>query len=204
MSLDKNVSNIRGSEAEALARPGTEYGSTFGEPSNASTIGEKDVPPPSSANSENTAVPSVIAEGTAAGAPAPDAPKAPAEPEASRTALETTVIMAALCISVFLAALDITIVTTALPTISDYFHSSAGYTWVGSAYLLANAAATPIWGKISDIWGRKPILLCAAVVFFVGSALAGGALNMSMLIAARAIQGIGGGGLIVLVNITIR
>lgn len=127
----------------------------------------------------------------------------PADPEASRTRLQTSIIMVCLCASVFLAALDTTIVTTALPTISEYFHSSAGYTWIGSAYLLANAASIPSWGKVSDIWGRKPVLLCACSVFFIGSTLAATSVNIGMLITARAIQGIGGGGLLVLVNICI-
>lgn len=127
----------------------------------------------------------------------------PDEPEASRTKLQTVVIMASLCASVFLAALDMTIVTTALPTIAQNFGSSAGYTWIGSAYLLACAASVPSWGKISDIWGRKPILLVAAAIFFVGSLLAGVSVSIGMLIAARAIQGVGGGGLIILVNISI-
>jgi fucose permease len=126
-----------------------------------------------------------------------------AEPEASRTKLETAIVMISLCASVFLAALDVTIVTTALPTISEHFHSNAGYTWIGSAYLLANAASTPSWGKLSDIWGRKPILLLAAGIFFVGSLLAAVSVSIAMLIVARVIQGVGGGGLIVLVNIAI-
>jgi len=126
-----------------------------------------------------------------------------ADPEASRTKLQTAVIMASLCASVFLAAIDVSIVTTALPTISAHFGSNAGYTWIGSAYLLANAASTPSWGKFSDIWGRKPILLCASFVFFVGSLLAAVSVTIGMLIVARAIQGIGGGGLIILVNICI-
>jgi Major Facilitator Superfamily len=136
-------------------------------------------------------------------APAPAGPS-PSDPESQRSALQTFIIMASICTSVFLAALDITIITTALPTISESLNSgSTGYTWIGSAYLLANAASTPIWGKVSDIWGRKPILLLAATVFFAGSALAGGSTNISMLIAARAVQGIGGGGLIILANICV-
>jgi len=133
--------------------------------------------------------------------PAPNPPST--NPEDERSTFQTVVIMASLCAAVFLAALDTTIITTALPTISEYFHSNAGYTWIGSAYLLANAASTPSWGKFSDIWGRKPVLLIAAAVFFIGSLLAAVSINIGMLIAARAIQGIGGGGLIILVNICI-
>ncbi|ESZ93125.1 hypothetical protein SBOR_6497 [Sclerotinia borealis F-4128] len=125
------------------------------------------------------------------------------DPEATRTQLETIIIMLSLCSSVFLAALDVSIITTALPTISTHFHSDAGYTWIGSAYLLANAASTPSWGKFSDIWGRKPILLIAAGIFFIGSLLAATSVSIGMLIVARAVQGVGGGGLIILVNICI-
>ncbi|KAL1603858.1 hypothetical protein SLS60_005450 [Paraconiothyrium brasiliense] len=120
-----------------------------------------------------------------------------------RSKLKIALIMLSLGIAVLLVALDITIVTTALPTIAEQFHSASGYTWVGSAYLIANSAATPIWGKVSDIFGRKPILLVTNAIFFVGSLLAAVSVNMNMLIAARVIQGIGGGGLIVLVNICI-
>jgi hypothetical protein len=128
---------------------------------------------------------------------------APVAPEELRSTFQTFIIMSCLCCAVFLSALDTTIITTALPTISGYFHSDAGYTWIGSAFLLANAASTPSWGKFSDIWGRKPILLAAASVFFVGSLLAGVSVSIGMLIAARAIQGAGGGGLITLSNIAI-
>lgn len=124
-------------------------------------------------------------------------------PEDRRTTLQTTLIMISLCLGVFLAALDVTIVTVAVPQISADFDSTAGYTWVGSAYLLANAAAAPSWGKISDIWGRKPILLTAVGVFWVGSLLAGVSVTMGMLIVGRAVQGIGGGGILILVNICI-
>jgi MFS family permease len=111
--------------------------------------------------------------------------------------------MFSLAIAVLLVALDITIVTTALPTIAEEFNSASGYTWVGSAYLIANSAATPIWGKVSDIFGRKPCLLITNAIFFVGSLIAALSVNMNMLIGARVIQGIGGGGLVILVNITI-
>ncbi|KAK4203961.1 major facilitator superfamily domain-containing protein [Triangularia verruculosa] len=112
-------------------------------------------------------------------------------------------IMLALCLAVFLGALDVTIVTTALPTISDHFQSSAGFTWIGSAFLLANAASIPSWGKISDIFGRKPMLLLANAIFMLGSLICAVSNNIGMLIAGRAVQGLGGGGLTILVKIVI-
>jgi hypothetical protein len=132
-----------------------------------------------------------------------DGGAAPQDPEASRTRLETWLIMFALCSGLFLASLDVTIVTTAIPTIAAEFNSSSGSTWIGSAYLLANAASVPSWGKFSDIWGRKPVILAAVAVFWVGSLLAALSVSMGMLIAARAVQGAGGGGIVVLVNICI-
>lgn len=113
-------------------------------------------------------------------------------------------IMFSLCMALFLSALDVTIITTALPTIAQHFKaSSSGYTWVGSSYLLANASATPIWGKLSDIWGRKPMLITANIVFMIGSLIAALAVSIGMLIVGRVVQGLGGGGLIILVTIAI-
>lgn len=124
--------------------------------------------------------------------------------EPQRSKGKTALIMSALCIAVFLAALDTTIITTAIPTIATRFHASeADYTWIGSSYLLAAAASTPTWGKFSDIFGRKSILLVANVVFLVASLISALSVNVKMLLAGRAIQGIGGGGLIVLSNICI-
>lgn len=142
----------------------------------------------------------VGADNAGAGPPAPGAQD---DERPQRTKLQIFLIMFSLAVAVLLVALDITIVTTALPTISEEFNSAAGYTWIGSAYLIAQSAATPIWGKVSDIFGRKPILLLTNAIFFLGSLLAGVAVNMDMLIAARVVQGIGGGGLITLVNISI-
>ncbi|KIX02882.1 uncharacterized protein Z518_08825 [Rhinocladiella mackenziei CBS 650.93] len=114
------------------------------------------------------------------------------------------IIMFSLCMALFLAALDITIITTALPTIAGHFRASASeYTWVGSAYLLANAASVPLWGKLSDIWGRKPVILLANAIFMAGSLIAAVSNSIGLLIGGRVIQGVGGGGLIVLVNISV-
>ncbi|KHN94245.1 multidrug resistance protein fnx1 [Metarhizium album ARSEF 1941] len=126
-----------------------------------------------------------------------------AEPEAQRTNVETFLIVLALCLALFLAALDMTIITTAIPTIAGTFDSSLGYVWIGSAYLLGNAAFVPTWGKISDIFGRKPVLISAVVIFWIGSLLCAVSNSMGMLIAARAVQGVGGGGTVVLPNICI-
>ncbi|KAM0342074.1 hypothetical protein ACHAPU_009687 [Fusarium lateritium] len=134
--------------------------------------------------------------------PSPGAPDA-GDPEAGRTKSENILIMSALCLALFLAALDTTIITTAVPTIANEFNSSQGYVWIGTAYLLGNAAFVPTWGKISDIFGRKPVILAAAIIFWIGSLLCAVSTGMPMLIASRAIQGVGGGGLIVLPNIAI-
>jgi sugar phosphate permease len=138
-------------------------------------------------------------------APINATPPAEVQPDEKpqRSKIKVALIMFSLMVAVLLVALDITIVTTALPTISAEFNSASGYTWIGSAYLIAQSAATPIWGKVSDIFGRKPILLVTNAIFFVGSLIAGLSINIDMLIAARVIQGIGGGGLVTLVNIAI-
>ncbi|KAH7320019.1 major facilitator superfamily-domain-containing protein [Stachybotrys elegans] len=136
--------------------------------------------------------------------PPPTAPEQGSpEPEADRTKLQTTLIVFALCLALFLAALDITIIATIIPTVSEHFHSSAGYVWVGTSFLLGNAAFIPVWGKISDIFGRKPILLAAVVIFWIGSLLCGISSSMGMLIGARAVQGVGAGGIVVLPNICV-
>ncbi len=108
-------------------------------------------------------------------------------------------VLGALMLTLFLAALDQTIVSTALPTITSDLGGLKELSWVVTAYLLASTASTPIWGKLSDLYGRKLMLQSAVVVFVAGSALAGLSQSMSELIATRALQGLGGGGLMVLV-----
>jgi hypothetical protein len=106
-------------------------------------------------------------------------------------------------LSLFLAALDFTIATTATPTIVNELHSATAYTWIGSAYLLASAAATPVWAKLSDIWGRKIVFLAADATFFAGSAICASSTSMGRLIVGRSIQGSAAGGIIILTNICI-
>ncbi|KAF8456321.1 major facilitator superfamily domain-containing protein [Terfezia claveryi] len=114
-----------------------------------------------------------------------------------------TIIVLALCMCVLMAAMDQTIVTTAVPVIAQQFHSKSGYTWIGTAYLLPAAAFLPSWGKFSDIFGRKQVLLIAAGIFLVGSILCAASQGVTMIIVGRAVQGSGAGGLVGLVNVTI-
>jgi EmrB/QacA subfamily drug resistance transporter len=117
------------------------------------------------------------------------------DPEVESSRRHLRLILGALMLTMLLAAL----VSTALPTITSDLGGLNELSWVVTAYLLASTASTPIWGKISDLYGRKRMLQTSIVVFVIGSMLAGAAQNMGELIATRALQGIGGGGLMVLV-----
>jgi EmrB/QacA subfamily drug resistance transporter len=118
--------------------------------------------------------------------------RAPTEPRA-----RVRLIFSALLLVLLLAALDQTIVSTALPTIVGDLGGIEHLSWVVTAYLLSSTVVGPLYGKFGDIYGRKRLLQGAIVIFLIGSALCGLAQNMGELIAFRALQGIGGGGLIV-------
>jgi EmrB/QacA subfamily drug resistance transporter len=105
-------------------------------------------------------------------------------------------ILYGLMIGMFLAALDQMIVATAIRTIGDDLHGLAAQAWVTTAFLITSTIATPLFGKLSDIYGRKPLFMIAITIFVAGSALCGLAQSMYMLAAFRAFQGIGAGGLI--------
>ncbi|MGO9820163.1 MAG: MDR family MFS transporter [Solirubrobacteraceae bacterium] len=107
------------------------------------------------------------------------------------------IIIGALLLGMFLAALDQTIVSTALPTIVADLHGASHLAWVVVAYLLAVTVSTPLWGKLGDQYGRKFFFQAAIVIFLCGSALSGLSRSMTELIAFRALQGLGGGGLMV-------
>jgi EmrB/QacA subfamily drug resistance transporter len=107
------------------------------------------------------------------------------------------VIIGALMLGMLLAALDQTIVSTALPTIVGDLKGGSHIAWVITAYLLATTVSTPLWGKLGDQYGRKVFFQAAIVIFLVGSVLAGLSHSMFELIAFRAIQGLGAGGLMV-------
>ncbi|GGY21954.1 MDR family MFS transporter [Streptomyces tanashiensis] len=123
-----------------------------------------------------------------------DAP-VPGEGQSRRTVL---VAIGALLLGMLLAALDQNIVSTALPTIVSELGGMEHLSWVVTAYMLAATAGTPLWGKLGDQYGRKKLIQGAIVLFLIGSALCGIAQNMPQLIAFRAVQGLGGGGLMVL------
>ncbi|MEU9113030.1 MFS transporter [Streptomyces sp. NPDC048483] len=123
------------------------------------------------------------------------APAIPGEGQSQQTVL---VAIGALLLGLLIAALDQTIVATALPTIASDLGGLNHLSWVVTAYLLASTAATPLWGKLGDQYGRKKLFQTAIVIFLIGSVLCGIAQNMGELIAFRALQGLGGGGLIVL------
>jgi EmrB/QacA subfamily drug resistance transporter len=96
----------------------------------------------------------------------------------------------------FLGAIDQTIVATALPAMAGELHGIEYMSWAVAAYLLTSTASTPIYGKLSDLYGRRPLFVSAIAIFLIGSVICGIAQSMGMLIGGRAIQGLGGGGLI--------
>jgi MFS family permease len=110
---------------------------------------------------------------------------------------QVRLIFSALMLGMLLAALDQTIVATALPTITGDLHGLNHIGWVVTAYLLAVAVVMPVYGKVGDLCGRKPVFQFAIVLFLAGSAASGLAHSMDQLIAFRAMQGAGAGGLII-------
>jgi EmrB/QacA subfamily drug resistance transporter len=127
----------------------------------------------------------------------PIAPKAPLTPSEVRT------ILMSLMLTMFLAALDQTIVATALPTIGRQFQDVSNLSWVITAYLLASTAVAPVFGTLSDIYGRRAMIVAALSLFVVGSILCALAPNMPVLIVARGLQGLGGGGIMPIVQTVI-
>lgn len=124
----------------------------------------------------------------------PDA--APAKGEGKQPA-SVRMVLFALMVAMLLAMLDNMIVGTAMPTIVGELGGLEHLSWVVTAYTLATAASTPIWGKLGDMYGRKGVFLTSIVIFLIGSALSGMAQDMGQLIGFRAVQGLGAGGLMV-------
>ena len=107
------------------------------------------------------------------------------------------IVIGALMLGMFLAALDQTVVSTALPTIVGDLNGASHLSWVVTAYLLSSTVSTPLWGKLGDMYGRKVFFQAAIVIFLIGSALSGLSHSMIELILFRAVQGLGGGGLMI-------
>lgn len=107
-------------------------------------------------------------------------------------------IFLSICVATLLVAIDLSIISTALPTISEDLDAKELFVWVANAYVLASTATMPLFGQAANIVGRRSLTIFSVLLFMLGSGLAGGATNIGMLIAARTVQGIGGGGIIVL------
>ncbi|MEN9351532.1 MAG: hypothetical protein RL455_473 [Actinomycetota bacterium] len=123
--------------------------------------------------------------------------------EGPLTHKEIMIVLSGLMTGMLLAALDQTIVSTALKNIVEDFNGLNHYTWVVTAYLLTSTASTPLYGKISDLYGRRPVFQFAIITFLIGSFLAGASQNMTQLIFTRALQGLGAGGLMALTFVII-
>jgi len=127
-------------------------------------------------------------------------PLAPQQPLSQR---EVRTILMSLMLTMFLAALDQTIVATALPTIGHQFRDAANLSWIITAYLLASTAVAPVFGTLSDIYGRKAMIILSLSLFIAGSVMCALAPSMTVLILARGLQGLGGGGIMPLVQTVI-
>src|SRR2546430_6190465 len=130
-----------------------------------------------------------------------DAP--PLAPRAPLTPSEVRTILVSLMLTMFLAALDQTIVATALPTIGRQFQDVSSLSWVITAYLLASTSVAPVFGTLADIYGRRAMIIAALSLFVAGSILCAIAPNMPVLILARGLQGLGGGGIMPIVQTVI-
>jgi EmrB/QacA subfamily drug resistance transporter len=125
-------------------------------------------------------------------------PPATEEPQLEESHGKVILVFAGVMLGMFLAALDQTIVATALPTIVGDLGGANHLSWVVTAYMLASTATTPLWGKLGDMFGRKIVFQICVLIFLIGSVACGQARNMLELISFRALQGVGGGGLMVL------
>jgi MFS family permease len=112
-------------------------------------------------------------------------------------------VTAGVMLSLFLASMESTVVATGMPTIVSQLGGLNSYSWVFSAYMLTSTTTVPVYGKLSDIYGRKPIYAAAMAIFLLGSLLCGLSQSMGQLIAFRAVQGLGAGGLLPLAFIMI-
>lgn len=108
-----------------------------------------------------------------------------------------------LSIASLLSALDVSVISTAMPSMINDLGSSYAYAWIANAYFLTMTAFQPLYGQTANIFGRRSLTLLAVLLFAIGSAIAGAAPNLGALIAGRAIKGIGGGGINILIEIVV-
>lgn len=167
--------------------------------------GDDDAAPPAKASSSSV---TDLEKGHGSNAPAPLDKKAAAEAGLQdQTNLLPTrqviIVFAGLSCAIFCTLLDQTIVSTALPTLGRVFGRADISSWLGTAYLLTSTAMQPMYGRFSDIFGRKIVLLVALAIFFIGSLACALAQSMIQLIVFRALAGVGGGGILTLVMIII-
>src|ERR671937_2908592 len=130
----------------------------------------------------------------------PAAVPVPQSLRATMSRPQLILVVASVMLGMLLAALDQTIVGTALPRIIAQLNGLEHYAWVATAYLLASTVMVPIYGKLSDIYGRKPFFLLGMLLFLLGSALSGASQTMTQLIFFRAIKGLGAGAMMPLVQ----
>src|SRR5512143_3649690 len=107
-----------------------------------------------------------------------------------------TLVTAGIMLSLFLASMESTVVATAMPTIVGHLGGLEHYSWVFAIYMLASTTTVPLYGKLSDLYGRKPVYIFSMVLFLAGSVLCAQATTMEQLILFRAFQGIGSGGVL--------
>ena len=124
-------------------------------------------------------------------------------PQAPATRREIYTVFAGLMLALTLASLDQNIVSTALPRIVSDLGGLAHLSWVVTAFMVTSTISTPLYGKLSDMYGRKPLFFTAIIIFLIGSIVCGLAQSMFQLILFRAIQGLGAGGLITLAQTTV-
>ena len=118
------------------------------------------------------------------------------EPPLQMSARRRLAVTAGVMLGMFLAALEATVVSTAMPTVIASLGGLSHYSWVFSAYLITSTVTVPVWGKLSDLYGRRPLYQAGIAVFLLGSVLSGVATSMTQLIAFRALQGLGAGALV--------
>jgi EmrB/QacA subfamily drug resistance transporter len=213
-TLSKSASSHRVAPAETTGHKATNNANTISSSSSSSDDAERTdkkqklQPPTGGAAAADDGVASKKSGGDSVAVDMPPKPASlTAQRSSSRMQLsrkERGFILTGLALALLMAALDNTIVGTALPKITEDLGGTADeYSWVVIAYLLASTALAPTYGRFADLWGRRNVYFGCMILFLVGSALCGAAQNITWLIIARGVQGLGGGGLIGLAFVVI-